>query len=521
MRTSGVLSLIGVTAMLVSFGAQQANSLTQEQAIENCRNSVGRPIVQACMRGGGGSLDACREQARPKVRACVISVLNAANGRRNVPVALPKEQAPSEDIAKQAGQLPTSFVAPPRTISDITAILDSEKPDPALIAKLKAEADAGEPRAGSREDLARFYYARGNARAQLGRLNEAIADAEKSIAVSQGAIDANLRGRLEQFLGLQYSAAGDPKKALEVFQRQVRITNAPGAKGYLFNAYRQIAQILLQMGDLPQAEAYLRRSLALIQEARTSGLPGWRQSYATRGQSWESDVEALRAAIFEARGQYREAEQSYRLAELRKRASVKGIMSSPNAPPETQIHAAADVMVIGQARIKAKQGRLAEAEVDARRALLARLKDQGKYNVTTPRYMSGLINALVEQGRYAEAETAACGWPSRSTARWAWPRIRSLPRNCCRGWEQSWEFKASIRRQRRSTPSSTRPSPDGTRHGAKPSISTAGASFRFTPPARSTAALLRRRRCSSAALAASAKMPTTPRWRAALWQSDT
>ena len=41
---------------------------------------------------------------------------------------------------------------------------------------------------------------------------------------------------------------------------------------------------------------------------------------------------------------------------------------------------AADTMIVGQARMKSKQGRLAEAEADARRALLARLKDQGKYN---------------------------------------------------------------------------------------------------------------------------------------------
>src|SRR6185437_7235378 len=40
----------------------------------------------------------------------------------------------------------------------------------------------------------------------------------------------------------------------------------------------------------------------------------------------------------------------------------------------------------------------------ARRALLARLKDQGKYNASTPFYITGLANCLVEQGRYAEAE---------------------------------------------------------------------------------------------------------------------
>jgi hypothetical protein len=34
------------------------------------------------------------------------------------------------------------------------------------------------------------------------------------------------------------------------------------------------------MGDLAQAETYLQRNLSLIQEARTSGLPGWRTAYA-------------------------------------------------------------------------------------------------------------------------------------------------------------------------------------------------------------------------------------------------
>ena len=57
--------------------------------------------------------------------------------------------------------------------------------------------------------------------------------------------------------------------------------------------------------------------------------------------------------------------------------------------------------------MKARQGRLAEAEVDARRALLSQLKNQGKYNPATPRFIAGLADILVEQGRYAEAEQLA------------------------------------------------------------------------------------------------------------------
>lgn len=122
--------LAGLTLGLALAGAQQALALSKEAAIENCRNSVGRPIVQACMHGGGGNIEACRAQATPKVRACVMAALNAANGRANVAVAVPTEQAPSADVVKQAAALPIAFVAPPRTIADITAILDSEKPDP-------------------------------------------------------------------------------------------------------------------------------------------------------------------------------------------------------------------------------------------------------------------------------------------------------------------------------------------------------------------------------------------------------
>jgi tetratricopeptide (TPR) repeat protein len=54
--------------------------------------------------------------------------------------------------------------------------------------------------------------------------------------------------------------------------------------------------------------------------------------------------------------------------------------------------------------MKARQGRLAEAEAEARRALLARLKDQGKYSPTTPVFIMTLANVMVEQGRYSDAE---------------------------------------------------------------------------------------------------------------------
>jgi CHAT domain-containing protein len=404
----GAMKAHWIVALGVLIGATPpAFALTKEAAIESCRMSVGRPIVMACMQASGGraNLEDCRAKAKPKVVACVMAALNAANGRANVAVAAPTEAAPKP----RAGAAPSvGFVAPPRTISDVTAILDSEKPDLKTIEDLKGDANAEPSGKESRADLAQFYFDRANARAQLGRLTDSTADINKAIEVGAGAVTPHLMGRLMQLASVQYGAAGEPKKALEVLQRLSReVASRQGAKGLQFATNRQIIGIFVQMADIAQAEGYLRRSLAGIQEARTSGLPGWRATYDKFGQSWESDIDYARGIIQEARGQYGEAEAAYRAAELRKRASMKAILEADDPPSESVLLLAIDGTVLSQARMKAKQGRLEEAEVDARRALLSRLKDSGKYNATTPRYVVGLASILVEQGRYAEAEQLA------------------------------------------------------------------------------------------------------------------
>lgn len=397
--------LLAFAMLLVS--TSSAAALSREAALENCRMRVGKPIVQACMRSGGGplggaNLEACRAKASPQVRACAMAALTAANGRANVALELPKEIAPKLEAGTA---LPKDFVAPPRSIADINAILDGDKPDETKIAELRSDADAVPTGKESRQDLAQLYFDRANARAQLGRLAEAMADADKAVEVGRGAVGPYLLGRMLQLQALQHSLAGDPKRAIEILQRLLRESaSMPGAKGLQYATNRTIASVLVQMGDLSQAEAYLRRSQTAIQEARTSGHPNWRAVYSKFGQSWESELDLTRALLFEARGQFADAEAAYRNAELRKRASTKVIMASENAPAETILLQLIDGTVLSQARMKAKQGRLAEAEVDARRALLSRLKDTGKYNPVTPRFVMGLAGILVDQGRYEEAE---------------------------------------------------------------------------------------------------------------------
>ena len=174
--------------------------------------------------------------------------------------------------------------------------------------------------------------------------------------------------------------------------------------GYLFDAYLEMTKSYILTSDLAQAETYLRRNEALIITGRTSGIPLWREGYEHFGHAWESDVHTNRAILLEARGRYRDAEAQYRLAERHRRASVKGVLSFRVPGTEEGTNAISDALLLAQARVKAKQGRLVEAEADARRALVARLKEIGKYNPSTPKYILGLADILVEQGRYEEAE---------------------------------------------------------------------------------------------------------------------
>jgi hypothetical protein len=255
-----------------------AFAATHEQIIAKCREAA-RPQVAACVRakigGRGGdreaTIAACRESVgRPIVYACVLREEQKQAGGVVAPAA-PKDEtaiAPND-----AGPVQPTFVAPPRTIADITAILDSEKPDDAKIAERKANADAPPPNDASPAKLAQFYYGRGTARALLARNKEALADGLQALAVGKGAIEFMQVSRIRQFVALQYRAIGDPKQAISVFDSIVREANRPTLRGNMINALVYIAGTFVSMGDVTQASTYAGRIEALVQEARGSPNP--------------------------------------------------------------------------------------------------------------------------------------------------------------------------------------------------------------------------------------------------------
>src|SRR5579862_4095385 len=85
-----------------------------------------------------------------------------------------------------------TLAPPPRSIADITAVLDSEKPDPAKLARYLAQADAPVPSGASPGTVAEFYRDRSVAASQLGRIDQWIADATEALRFADQVNDANI-----------------------------------------------------------------------------------------------------------------------------------------------------------------------------------------------------------------------------------------------------------------------------------------------------------------------------------------
>ena len=301
-----------------------------------------------------------------------------------------------------AAQDQAIFVAPPRTIADITATLDQEKPKSDSIAKTRIEADVEVSTALPPLQQMTMMEQRSRARAILGRARDAIADVERAIEVAKGKTEPPALARVRLSLVGQLRLSGDYKASLAQAVILAREADK-GAKGWLFGTYRASAQALIGMGDLSQADTFVRRSEALFNQSKA-----W-PPYKTFGVNWESELENTRGLVFESKGLFKEAELAYRKAELRKEEFLKRMETDPAIAAATANRvdqvAIRDTLIANQGRVKARQGRMTEAEADIRRALLNRLNAVGKFAPGTTWYMDQLASVLIDQGRYAEAES--------------------------------------------------------------------------------------------------------------------
>ncbi len=327
---------------------------------------------------------------------------------RTLPICLlavvssfPTNDAQAQSSAQNSGQS-ASLVAPPRTITDISANLEREKPDPTRRAKALADADA--TITGTGAAAAEQLMNRARARGAVGRGKEAVVDAEAAVTAAKAANAnyAEVVSRYEAVLIRLLRATGDPKSAVAIIESQFKALQNT-YKGRLFNLNHQMTIALIGLGDTNRAETYARNNRALLAQSRE-----WRRADLDMVRSyWAADVEDSNARVYEARGRYADAEQSYRRARELTADAQRQSARWPRRPSVDSFGSASDWMLAHEGRAKARQGRIAEGEADVRRALIGRLSAVGKYHGDTAGVLAILCWVLGEQGRHEETEKIA------------------------------------------------------------------------------------------------------------------
>jgi tetratricopeptide (TPR) repeat protein len=195
---------------------------------------------------------------------------------------------------------------------------------------------------------------------------------------------------------------GQNKRSLDIINSQIRyFSSAPKGKGRLFGLYLAAGNGYLTIGDLDKAKSYFQRNNALYAESRS-----WPNVEMYRS-SWLSNVEEGNARMFDSSGRFADAEKAFHRAVEQMKDAVIQSTKWPNKPAGGILETIVDVDHAFEGRAKARQARMAEAEVDMRQALLASLGRVGKYHPDTALILSLLTGLLMEQGRYPEAEHLA------------------------------------------------------------------------------------------------------------------
>jgi hypothetical protein len=381
-----------------------APPLNVDQAMQRCRESVGKPAFRACMQtrwqAGGGPpqqyRDACIASARPVVQACVTKLMAATSGSdKQADTAVSAVETPKD--LKSVTTENVGFVAPPRSAKDVAEVLDRQKPDQSQIETLTVQADAAPAPNLKALDLAQFYYTRAQARGRLGRLNDAIADTDLAIQNAVGADYVNVVSRYEQFLIRRLREAGQTRRAMEIIDRQIAAFSKTG-RGRLFGLYSVMVVSNLQAGDIARAEGFQARCRSLLTEAKT-----W-PNYSVYSTAWNGTLEEIAARIAESRGRLEEAGQGYEKAAKLYSQTIPLLSKWPSAPPAEEFERQSDNALAAAGRVKVKAGRIGEGEADIRRALLSRLSKVGKFHADTAFVLGTFAFALQEQGRYEDAE---------------------------------------------------------------------------------------------------------------------
>lgn len=308
-------------------------------------------------------------------------------------------QKPSLEQAKQISlnfKESALFVPPPRDSSDIFLLLD------------KADANVercSRPLPPNLEVLkplqrANFLGNRGRELYRIGCTVEALNLLRKAQRLAKSeAPDShiyfkitNTLIRVEMRSGRQDGAVKMARSGIEQIKRTIRY------KGFLMQYAGHLVEQYASVGDMENAQIYYAEAEA---QYHIEMEKNWENRH-----HWEAALEVAQGAMADARGALKDGERHYRSSAkklIEHRVKNKGDGMGVSATDSMHYRLLTEYLVDNLLA----QGRLAEAEVEARKGLELILERLGRYNSDSANALLAIARVFMAQGRFTEASKIA------------------------------------------------------------------------------------------------------------------
>ncbi len=320
------------------------------------------------------------------------------------PMSLKEAKKVTASLAK------TGYVPPPRTIRDITRVLEGRREESLNeIEKLRAGADATPPERTNQRELANFYRTRADAAQLVGRSGQQSKDYRLAIEYGRRSY-ASGQMQAREYAGMLTVTAdaemeiGSAIRAKTLFQEAMAVA----AKAKYPEAEQLIIRILLVHYYLAYDD--LQNAEHLLNQAKET----WAKEQENR-KYWEvvtwdelqSQIWAAEARLLSTFGKLQAGEVLYRkaLENFRQHKDIPNYGKHILIPKlNLRVHLR-HLYLLGNNLIR--QGRPLEAEIIWREMISESVKGFGRYSNVTAAATTGFARTLLEQGRFDEAETLA------------------------------------------------------------------------------------------------------------------
>lgn len=358
-------------------------------------------------------LEAEKEMGKALRLFCLIVFMilaSAAGAQVGSPAATP--------VAASDPLRPTVAASPPPTIADLVLLLQSYKPDPERVTRLRAAMEEPVAATGDRGQLAIAWHTKALAAGELHEverrgefLARAIENARGIKSDNPGGLGSYLRVRSEYADNL--ALATGVTAALDSFVEFAADLEKGPPNGFLIHAYCQMAGYYLHLGDIERARAVLGKAEAIFRQLAQ------RQRAAPNLPGWSRQIEVARGGILRREGRLEEEERAFLAAVRQAEEHVAQLETRREAgkwvPPVSRTEEGADSTRIFLAQTLTAQGRLDEAELLLREVLKRSLARDGRNSPLVGRALAVLHSVFSNRGRYAEALVLA-EWANKTLA---------------------------------------------------------------------------------------------------------